>query len=56
MARSAPPNWPSPLLNYDWTDSMLSIGETVDVGISFIRKAARDSASIITFPELYSPG
>ncbi|ODM16132.1 hypothetical protein SI65_08566 [Aspergillus cristatus] len=56
MVRSAPPNWPSPLLNYDWTDSVLNISETVDAGISLIKKAAQDGAGIITFPELWFPG
>lgn len=49
MVRSAPPSWPSPLLNYDWTDSVLNICETVEAGISLIKKAAQDGARIITF-------
>lgn len=56
MVRSAPPNWPLPLLNYDWADSVSNISETVDAGIDLINKAARDGASIITFPELWFPG
>lgn len=56
MVRSAPPNWPMPLLTYNWTGVKLNISETVDAGIGLIHKAAEEGAGMITFPELWFPG
>ncbi|KAF9877238.1 hypothetical protein CkaCkLH20_05504 [Colletotrichum karsti] len=56
MVRSAPPNWPMPLMNMDWTGVTLNIGQTVDYGIELIQKAAAEGADLITFPELWFPG
>lgn len=56
MVRSAPSNWPMPLMNMDWSGTVLNISETVDYGIELIRKAADEGADMITFPELWFPG
>lgn len=56
MIRSAPPNWPMPLLTYNWTGVQLNISETVDEGINLIQEAADAGAGLVTFPELWFPG
>lgn len=56
LVRSAPPNWPMPLLTYDWTGAELNISETVDEGIRLIKVAAHEGAGMVTFPELWFPG
>lgn len=56
MVRSAPPNWPTPLLNMDWTGITMNISQTVDYGIELVQKAAQEGADMITFPELWFPG
>lgn len=56
MVRAAPPNWPTPLLNYDWCAIELNISQTIDAGIGYIEAAAAQGADAITFPELWFPG
>lgn len=56
MIRAAPPNWPLPLLNKDWTGITLNISETVDYGIELMHEAAASGANIVSFPELWFPG
>lgn len=56
MIRAAPPNWPLPILNKDWTGITLNISETVDYGIELMHDAAASGAHIVSFPELWFPG
>ena len=56
MVRAAPPNWPMPIFNFNWTGVELNISETVDKGIMYIKDAASQGADIVTFPELWFPG
>lgn len=56
MVRAAPPNWPKPLLNYNWSGIELNISEAIDAGIGYIEAAAAQGADAITFSELWFPG
>ena len=56
LLRAAPPNWPLPILNRNWTGVKLNISETVDAGIDYIHHAAGQGADVISFPELWFPG
>lgn len=56
LLRAAPPNWPLPILNRDWSGVKLNISETVDAGIDYIHQAAGQGADVISFPELWFPG
>ncbi|GMM27548.1 Nit1 protein [Martiniozyma asiatica (nom. inval.)] len=54
--RAAPINWPTPILNRNWTGITLDLNATVDYGVSLIEKAAADGANAVTFPECWFPG
>ncbi|CAG8165341.1 unnamed protein product [Penicillium salamii] len=56
LVRSAPPNWPLPLLSYNWTGIKINITESVDQGIHLIDDASNNGAGMIVFPELWFPG
>lgn len=54
--RAAPVNWPTPILNKNWTGVSLDLNATVDYGVSLIEKAAANGASAVVFPECWFPG
>lgn len=54
--RSAPVNWPSPVLNKNWTGVTLDLDATVKYGVELIAQAASKRARLITFPETWFPG
>ena len=56
MVRAAPPNWPMPIFNFNWTGAELNISDTVDRGVGYMKQAASQGADIVTFPELWFPG
>lgn len=56
LVRTPPPNWPLPLLNYDYTGIMFNISECVDAGIALIHDAKSRGADALIFPELWFPG
>lgn len=56
LVRTAPPNWPLPVLNRNWTGIELNISETVDAGFGHVATAAAQGADRISFPELWFPG
>lgn len=45
--RAAPVNWPSPLLNKNWTDISLDLNRTVSYGVELIEAAAANGARLI---------
>ena len=56
LVRSPPPNWPLPVLNYNYEGIVFNISETVDIAVDLMHKAVADGANLIQFPELYFPG
>jgi len=56
LVRAPPPNWPLPLLNYDYTGIVFNISQAVDAGLDLINKAAANDANLVLFPELWFPG
>jgi hypothetical protein len=56
MVRSAPPSWPMPIFNFDWTGTQLNITQIALEGARLMEKAKSEGADLITFPELWFPG
>ncbi|KAF7547351.1 hypothetical protein G7Z17_g7787 [Cylindrodendrum hubeiense] len=56
MIRSPPPNWPLPILNFDWTGTKLNISQNIDEGIELLHEASENGANFVMFPELWFPG
>jgi len=56
MVRSAPPSWPMPIFNFDWTGTQLNVTRIALEGARLMKKAKSDGADLITFPELWFPG
>ncbi|ETS76208.1 hypothetical protein PFICI_11595 [Pestalotiopsis fici W106-1] len=56
MVRCPPPNWPLPILNYNWTGIVFNIFETVDKAIDLLNEASANGANVVMFPELWFPG
>lgn len=50
--RAAPQNWPSPIMNKNWTDVKLDLNGTLAQGISYIERAAANGARLIAFLEV----
>lgn len=56
LVRAAPPGFPSPLLNKNYTGVSFDLNGTVEYGIKLIEEAAANGANLIVFPELWFPG
>ncbi len=56
LVRSAPVNWPSPILNKNSTGVSLDLNATVNYGVELIGEAASRGANLVVFPETWFPG
>jgi len=56
LVRSAPVNWPSPILNKNWIGVSLDLDATVNYGVELIGEAASRGANLVVFPETWFPG
>lgn len=56
IIRDEPVNWPTPLMNKNWTGKVFDLNATVSKGVSLIEQAASNGANLVVFPELWFPG
>ncbi len=54
--RSAPVNWPSPILNKNWTGVSLDLNSTINYSVELINEAASRGGSLVVFHETWFPG
>ncbi|KAF2621870.1 aliphatic nitrilase [Macroventuria anomochaeta] len=56
LVRVPPPDWPLPILEYNWGTTKPNLTSSVDAGIRYINEAKDNGANWIVFPELWFPG
>ncbi|GME64417.1 Aliphatic nitrilase [Neofusicoccum parvum] len=56
LVRAPPANWPSPILNKNWTHHPFDLNATVAKATTLISRAAAAGAHLVVFPELWFPG
>ncbi|KAL1625086.1 hypothetical protein SLS56_007513 [Neofusicoccum ribis] len=56
LVRAPPANWPSPILNKNWTHHPFDLNATVAKATTLITPAAAAGAHLVVFPELWFPG
>ncbi|KAH7329654.1 aliphatic nitrilase [Stachybotrys elegans] len=54
--RAPPVNWPLPILNKNWDGVKFDINGTIDLGVSYVERAAQNGARLVAFPEVWFPG
>ncbi|KAA8566045.1 hypothetical protein MFRU_022g00080 [Monilinia fructicola] len=56
IVRAPPANWPTPVMNKDWTGHKFDLNATVAKAVKLIKQASTNQANLVVFPELWFPG